>query len=142
MIPNDTVQASIISKLKNNSTITAALVGYGSDANQVKEAQWQGSDFLYPAVRVLIGTQTNDRASPYCSFGFLPFTISVLSQKKSSQEADDLLGTINNQLHGSYATGVGMQLQHIECIGLTGAIRVSEQLWRSEASYFSLLTTH
>lgn len=138
MISNDVVQASIISKLKGNNSIVAAL----NSSSDIKESQWQGTDFLYPAIRVNIGTQSNDRKSPYCNFGFLPFTIRVFSEMKSSLEADNIMGLINTQLHGSYAVGTAMMLVHIECLGLIGAIRVGEQLWQSQGDYISLLTKH
>lgn len=138
MIPNDDVQAGLITKLKAGNAIVATL----SSSNEIKEAQWQGTAFLYPAVRVSVGTQTQDRASPFCNFGFLPFTVRVYSEQKSSQQADDILGKVNAYLHGNYAKGTGFILNNIECIGLTGAIRVSEQLWQSEANYLSLLTNH
>lgn len=137
MIPNDDIQAGVIAKLKANSTLVSTL----NSQNEIKEAQYQGTAFLYPAVRVQIGTQTVDRRSPFCSFGFLPFTVRVYSEQKSSQEADDIIGKVNF-LHGSYVTGTGFILNQIECIGLTGAIRVSEQLWMSEANYLSLMTSH
>lgn len=137
MIPNDDIQAGIIAKLKADSTLVSAL----NSNNEIKELQYQGADFLYPAVRVSIGTQTNDRRSPFCAFGFLPFTVRVFSEQKSSQQADDILGKVNF-LHGSFVTGTGFILNQIECIGLTGAIRVSEQLWMAEANYLSLMTAH
>jgi hypothetical protein len=138
MISNSIVQAAIISKLKGNSTIVATL----NSSNEIKESQWQGVDFLYPAVRVNIGTQSNDRRSPYCNFGYLPFSIRVFSEQKSSLEADNIMGIINNELHGSWAVGTAMILNQIECIGLIGAIRIGEQLWQSQADYFALLTKH
>lgn len=137
MIPNDDVQAGIIAKLKANATLVAAL----NSSSEIKENQYQGAEFLYPAVRVSVGTQTNDRRSPFCAFGFLPFTVRVYSEQKSSQQADDILGKVNF-LHGTYITGTGFILNNIECIGLTGAIRISEQLWMAEANYLSLMTAH
>lgn len=138
MIPNDEVQAAIISKLKAGSTITSAL----PSSAEIKEAQYQGTDFLYPGVRVKVGTQTQNRASPFCGFGYLSFTVRVFSEQKSSQQADDIMGRVNTYLHGSYAKGSNFILNNIECIGLVGAIRVENQLWMAEANYLSLMTSH
>lgn len=138
MIPNDDVQAAIIARLKAGTAVVAAL----NSSSEIKEAQWQGTDFLYPAVRVQIGTQQPDRASPFCNYGYLPFVIRVYSEQKSSQQADDIMGIVNNYLHGNYAAGTGCILNYIECVGLSGAIRITDQLWQSEASYLSLLTQH
>lgn len=138
MISNHIVQAALISKLKASSTITNAL----NSSADIKEEQWQGTDFLYPAIRVKIGSQTNDRKSPFCSFGYLPFTLRVFSEMKSSMEADTIAGLVNTVLHGSYAIGTNMILNNIECLSLIGAIRVGEQLWQSQIDYISLLTKH
>lgn len=138
MIPNDDVQAGVISKFKAESTITSLL----SSSNEIKEEQYQGTDFLYPAIRIKIGTQTNNRASPFCGFGYLPFTVRVFSEKKSSQEADNIAGVIAKFIHGNYIKGTGFILNNIECIGLVGAIRLENQLWMSEISCLSLMTSH
>jgi len=138
MIGNDIVQAAIIAKMKGNGAIIAVL----NSSNEIKEAQWQGVSFLYPAVRVNIGTQSNDRGSPFCNFGYLPFSVKVFSEQESSLQADNIMGIINTQLHGSYAVGTAMILNQIECIGLIGAIRISGQLWQSQADFLSLLTKH
>lgn len=138
MISNNIIQAALIAKLKADSAIVASL----DNSSQIKEAQWQGTDFSYPAVRLNIGTQSNDRRSPFCNFGYVPFTIRVFSEMKSSMEADTIMGLINTQLHGSYAIGTGMILNNIECLGLIGAIRIGEQLWQSQGDYISLMTKH
>lgn len=138
MIPNHIVQAALIAKWKASSTITNAL----NSSADIKESQWQGTDFLYPAIRLNIGSQTNDRRSPFCNFGYLPFSVRVFSEMKSSMEADMLAGLVNSVTHGSYAVGTGMILNNIECLSLIGAIRIGEQLWQSQIDYISLLTKH
>lgn len=138
MIGNDNIQAGIISKLKAASTVTALLATSG----EVRELQYQGTDFLYPALRARIGTQTKDRASPFCTFGFVPFTIQTFSEEKSSQEADNIAGVVADFLHGNFIKGTGFILNNIECIGLVGAIQTSEKLWMSESNYLSLMTNH
>lgn len=138
MIPNDDVQAGFILKAKNNSGIVAVL----NSSNEIKEAQYQGADFLYPALRVSIGTQTVDLSSPFCQFGFLPFTWKVFSEQKSSQQADNIMGIVNAVFHGGYVVGTGFIINNIKCIGLTGAIRLSEQLWMSQADYTGILQSH
>ena len=49
MISDELIQAAIISKLKATSSLTSLLA---EGVAGVKEYQWQGDDFKYPAVRL------------------------------------------------------------------------------------------
>ena len=56
MISNDLVQAAIVAKLKADTTLVAWLTARSAE-NEIRESQWQGTVFSFPAVRVELGTQ-------------------------------------------------------------------------------------
>jgi hypothetical protein len=49
MISDEIIQAAILAKVKTFTTVTERLA---EGANGVKEFQWQGDTFKYPAVRL------------------------------------------------------------------------------------------
>ena len=48
LITNAEIQAAIVSWLKNRTLIVAEIL----DSDEIKEDQWQGTAFVYPAIRV------------------------------------------------------------------------------------------
>ena len=54
MIDNDDIQAGLVAYLKAQTTTIVALL---DSSGEIKEDQWQGTTFLYPAVRVDLGPQ-------------------------------------------------------------------------------------
>jgi len=57
MLRNDQIQAAIIAKLKANNTIVALL----DSSAEIKEDQYQGTEYNYPAVRVQLNSNEPDR---------------------------------------------------------------------------------
>src|SRR5688572_30727847 len=104
MIDNDLIQAAIVAKLKANSPLTTWLAAR-STAGEIREGQFQGREFLYPSVRVELGTQIEE-GNPPC-YSTLPFTIYAYSEKNSSQEANQLAGYVQDALLRKNVTGSG-----------------------------------
>ena len=99
MTGND-VQEAIVSYLKSKTQITSLL----ANAGQVKEAQWQGTSFVYPAVRVSVDffpaiNGCQDRAEIH---------IEVFSEQKSSDESSTIAGAIQTLLHRKPFTSSGV----------------------------------
>jgi len=136
MIANSTIQFALISRGKGATTITQAL----GTSGQIKEAQWQGKDFIYPALRLVVGKQEQGQTNPNCSYGFLNFSWVMYSQEASSQEADNIAGIVNAHFHNSGFAYPGLLFNRIWSVGLIGAIRISEQLWRAENQYRAMIT--
>lgn len=126
----DLVKGAIITRLKANTTIVAEITG---GADEIREAQWQGRDFTYPAVRVRVNSITP--TNPECSRWEISFSIAVFSEEASSYQADRISGIINNQLHGK-AFAQSIQGQDLNLALWTNeivpALRQDERTWRSE----------
>ena len=141
MIGNQIVQAGIIAKLKANTDLLAVMVGVqaGATVENIKEDQYQGRTFTYPAVRVDIQRQEPMNEKDQCDPAALFFTVRCYAQANSSQDADKLAEAVNNVLHkqqvdhtsadGSY------RIPRARSAGLAGAIRVSENLWMTSAAF-------
>jgi hypothetical protein len=132
VIDNSEIQAAIVAKLKANSALTAWLAAR-STAGEIRENQFQGREFQYPAVRVDLGTQTEE-GNPPC-YSVLPFTVYCYSEKGSSQEANELAGLVNSALARKSLTGSGWQVQLIIPDSLIAARRTSQRVWQAANLY-------
>lgn len=90
-ITGNDVQAAIIASMKGKSSITSLLSG----SSDIKEMQWQGTDFVYPAVRVNV---TMLPAVNGC-LDTAEVSIEVYSEQKSSDQASTIAGAIYTSYH-------------------------------------------
>jgi hypothetical protein len=89
----DEVQAALIEYLKAQLSLTTLL----GSSTQIKETEWQGAEFTYPAVRVENTVIPN---VVYCSPDTVNATIFSLSEQKSSKQCSVVATEIANLLHG------------------------------------------
>lgn len=127
MISNDVLQAAWISKLKSITAIVNEL----SSEDEIKEDQWQGTTFTYPAVRVALGTQT-PIGDPECRRAEGIVTIQVFTEDGSSKNADRIAGIINTALYGKAFVKNGVRFSMVRTTGLVPAFRKDERTWQSE----------
>ena len=127
MLSNDDIQAGLVAKLKASTTIVALL----ASGTSIKEDQWQGTTFVYPAVRVDLGMQL-PRAN--CDGAEVTFSVLCYSEDASSRKADELAGTVNDQLHRKAFTSSSIRYS-VYSQGLIPAIREDDRTWRSEATF-------
>jgi hypothetical protein len=132
MIDTDVIQAALIAKLKADTALVAFLTSFGA-ANEIRESQWQGRDFIYPNVRLELGTHT-DEGDPPC-YSTMPFTVYSYSEKDSSREANQLAGYVNQALEQKNFSGIGFTSGIIVHDGLIAARRVSERVWQAVNLY-------
>lgn len=95
-------QAAWINSLKSKTPITSLLTNGGQ--NEIRETQYQGTDFTYPAVRVHLDFMPSINR---CGVDDADVYIDVFSAEKSSKEAAHIAATIQNEYHGrtmSYLT--------------------------------------
>jgi len=130
LIRADQVREAIIDVMKANVNIMALL----ADANEVREAKWKGMEFTYPNYRVRINSITpfedcyqNLDASIYC-----------FSEKKSSQEAEEMAGTVANELQDKGFTQDSIRFTNIS-VDIIPAIAESALTWRAECQVRSLI---
>jgi len=88
----DEVQIALIERLKGD----AALVTLLGTADQIKEPEWQGAEFTYPAVRVENTIKPN---IAYCPPDDVEITVFCLSEKKSSKQCSLIAAEVANYLH-------------------------------------------
>jgi len=125
----DLLKGALVSYLKSKSTITDLL----DSAADIKEEQWQGRDFSYPAVRVHISSWQPGPTD--CSFAEFDASVTCFSEQASSAECDKLSGIISNVLHeGAFSQTVESQnLKIIIWISvLIPAVRRDSRTWISQ----------
>jgi len=92
MRTTDEVQTALIEYLKAQASLTVLL----ASANEIKEPEWQGADFVYPAVRVENTIHPNKM---YCAPDDVDITVYCLSEKKSSLQCSRLASAVAQLLH-------------------------------------------
>lgn len=132
MIDNRVIQTDFITYLKGQATLSALLAG-GTNA-EVREDQYQGTVFSYPAIRVAVLSQDPIVEREQCDHARLTLTIRCFAEGASSRPADNLAGVVNSILHRHQMQGTGWYAW-IRSTSLIGAIRLQERLWRSEAMF-------
>lgn len=132
MIDNDLIQAALVAKLKADAPLVVWLTTFSAQ-NEVREAQWQSREFVYPAVRVELGTQIED-GNPPC-YSTIPFTVYSYSEKDSSREANQLAGYVNDAILRKAVLGSGWNGGIIVSDGSIAARRVNERVWQAVNLY-------
>jgi hypothetical protein len=132
MISDDLVQAAIITKLQADTTLIAWLTAR-SAASEIRENQWQGVTFVYPAVRVDLLPQT-EPGNPPCYSQQL-FNVFVFAEGDSSQNCAILAGLIDSALIRKQMVGTGFSTGHIITLGAIPPLRTAERIWQATRQY-------
>ncbi len=88
------VQAAVISYLKGQTSITSQLTGISG--TEIREYQWQGADFVYPALRVYVDLRPSING---CGPDTAMVCIEAHSEQKSSMPCQQLTGALTTVLH-------------------------------------------
>ena len=134
MLRNDEIQAALVAYLKSLTAVTSQLVtidGIAIGATEIREDQWQGTEFEYPNIRVRMISDIPYGDSDQCNASSFTASVMVFSQDYSSQQADRISGIISTSLHGkSFIQGsISMVLR---TTNLIPAVRSDTNTWRSE----------
>jgi hypothetical protein len=132
MISPNVVQAAIVALLKADAPLVAGLAG---DPARIKEADWRGTGFDYPAVRVDI-TDMRPTGNGNCSEQRLGVTgaIIVYSKVDSSAEAAQVLGLVENAIQQKHLSGAGMGSQVLRPFQTNFPYRDND-IWRGEVVF-------
>lgn len=125
MDSNADVQAALVAYLKSKTVLVSEL----STTEDIKEDQWQGTEFIYPAVRVRIISSIPKEVN--CDWWEITLGIQVFSEQASSEEADEIAGIINTVLHNKGFTSQSLHF-YLRTTNLVPAIRSDTRTWRSE----------
>lgn len=125
----DQAQAAILDWMKAQTTITNEL----PSSDNIKEREWQGAVFNYPAVRLDMGIL---EAPPECDYREGDFSILVFSEKDSSLEANRIAGIIGEYMHEkSFTRTTSQGTLHFSMVRLLTkipALRQDRRTWRAE----------
>jgi len=136
MIGNDLIQAAIVAGLKADTALVNWLTAL-SAGDEIRETQWQGTAFTYPAVRASVGDQLPDAGMGTCylTSGEFTFTVYSYSESDSSRQADQLAALVNDALIGKRLNGTGFATMSIKCDGMAHATRMAERVWSAANIY-------
>jgi hypothetical protein len=102
----ETFQSAWISSLKSKTAITSLL----ANAREIREIEWQGTDFDYPAVRVGLDFMPSiERCGPDDA----EIIIEVFSDEKSSKKASHIASLIYTTYHGKAFTSGGVRFSTV-----------------------------
>lgn len=125
MVDTETLQEAWIAYLKAQPTVVALLTNGG--ATQIKESQFQGTDFFYPAIRVYIDEFPN--AVP-CTPETIEVYIDVYSEEKSSKQARHIAAALEALLKKTQFTQNGIKFPMVWTRKVTHPVR-DIYAWRS-----------
>lgn len=103
---NETFQEAWIADLKATPNVVSLL----DASKQIKERQWQGDDFLYPAVRVSVEFMPSvNRCGPDDAI----IHICSYSAEKSSKQVEHISAVIEQNYHGHPFTANGIRFSTV-----------------------------
>jgi len=128
MLSPTKVQAALVALLKANGLLVAGLPA----ADAIKEAQWRGSKFDYPAVRVDI-SDMRPQGNGACANRWLATAGSILVYSKgdSSAECENVLGLVENAIVRRHLSAAGLTSLELRVDQVVCPFRESN-LWRGE----------
>jgi hypothetical protein len=132
MISFELVQAGIIAQLKANSALTTWLTDR-SAGSEIRENQWQGRQFVYPAIRVDLLPQT-EPGNPPCYSQTL-FNVFAFTEGDSSKDCGILSGLIDAALIRKKFSGTGYGSGLVITLGAVPPIRTAERVWQALGQY-------
>lgn len=122
------VQASVISYLKGKQSITSLLTGISG--TEIREYQWQGADFVYPALRVYVDVRPSING---CGPDAAMICIESHSDEKSSKKCQDLAGALVVTLHKRRFKSAGLDFPMVR---VTDTVRPERTIfgWMSKVN--------
>ena len=128
MFSNYQVRSVLVNYLQNNSAIIGII------STEVREGQWQGKDFIYPAIRVKIILQ-KPSIDTNCDWADLQFSVECYSEKASSQESEAMELAVIQLLDKKTVSYSGVKVYALHCIGMIGSNRIDPNTWMAETMF-------
>lgn len=114
MVSNDDIQAAIVAYLKSQSTVTVIL----GSSEEIRELEWQGTDFQYPAVRVSVDFRPSIDG---CAPGRATVFLDNFSEQKSSAQSQSLAGAEYDVFHKRPFNQNGMHFSGVTVMNMPKA---------------------
>jgi hypothetical protein len=132
VISPELIQAGIITHLKADTALVAWLTARSAE-DEIRENQWQGRQFVYPAVRVDLLPQT-EPGNPPCYSQSL-FNVFVFTEGDSSKDCGILAGLVDTALLRKKFSGTGYNSGLVISLGTVPPIRTAERVWQALGQY-------
>ena len=131
-ISNNVIQADLIAYLQADTDLVAAMTAVNALANatDIKEDQYVGRDFNFPAVRVDVQRQTAIDEEDQCTNTRLMFTLWIYTESGSSKNCDSIAGVAHRAINRQHLAGTGYNIPRMRA-DLIGATRIEDRLWRA-----------
>ena len=140
MISDEIIQAALIAKMKTFANVVALLPVRTDGTSAIKELQWQGDTFEYPAVRLDIEDNSiYFDEQERCTLQEVTFSVYIFSEERSSKQCSQIKGLLINNFVGKSWTGTGVKFIKMRLADNSPAIRQDERTWRSSAQFRSKL---
>lgn len=141
MISPNLLQAAIVARLQANAVLVEALP---DGVNGIKEAEWQGTAFTYPAVRV-----DRPRLEPQPNGGHCidrvsnaTIDVAVLSKRESSRPASVIVGMVEDALAGATIVSAALRSTALHPL-LVSPVEPSpqyENVWQGRVTLGTVVT--
>jgi hypothetical protein len=138
VISPELIQAGIITHLKADTALVAWLTARSAE-DEIRENQWQGRQFVYPAVRVDLLPQT-EPGNPPCYSQSL-FNVFVFTEGDSSKDCGILAGLVDTALLRKKFSGTGYNSGLVISLGTVPPIRTAERVWQALGQYQTIIGT-
>ena len=137
MFDNSVIQAAIITKLKAATALATILGGANTE---IREDQWQGTRFVYPAVRVELGTQIPN-GETNCTAVNVPITVLCYSENSSSRQADQIAGVVSTILNKTSWSDIvqSVRFAGTRVTSQVPAVRRDERTWEAQVVIAALI---
>jgi len=133
MISINQVQAAIVTALKESVPL-GLVVG-----DEIRESQWQGTQFTYPAIRVDMEDSRQVGRGGQCvtTISAVPFNVVGFSEEASSQQADRIIGLVISALLNHQLTSADFSSGFVRMsrAGQSSAKRATERVWRAVVGF-------
>lgn len=130
---NDEIQSVLVAYLKTISAVYNLLITFdnASGTSEIREDQWQGTEFDYPNIRVRMISNIPISDNPDCSATIFTASFMAFSQDASSWEADKIAGIISTSVSGKSFIKSGIEI-YLRTTNLIPAVRSDMHTWRAE----------
>jgi hypothetical protein len=138
MIPNQEIQAALITFFKSKPTLTSLLINSKNGSIEIREREWQGTSFTYPNIRIEIVRNDADKAN-YCEKSDVDVYIYVCSELPSSEECDRIAGIVSNLIDKLQFSSGSIRFVRNKITGITTADR-REGTWQTRVKLNSIVS--
>jgi hypothetical protein len=130
---NDEIQSALVAYLKTVPAVTNLLmtVDNPTGTSEIREDQWQGTEFDYPNIRVRMISNVPLGNNYECAKSTFTVSFMAFSQDYSSWEADKIAGIISTSLIGKSFTQGSISI-YLRTTNLIPAVRSDTHTWRAE----------